>query len=117
MDQSVLLVILALVKGDISASFANAANMKACEVKLGQIRPTLKRAGFRIIKSRCVKSPQKFTSYRTRRAKNAPRVHYLISFPADSVTITPMAGKPACEKARAKAAETSYCTTSRQEPL
>ena len=115
MDQSVLLVILALVKGDISASFASAPTMKACETKLEQIGPTLKRAGYRIIESRCVVSSQKFTSYRTRRSKNAPRVNYLITFPAHGVTITPMAGKMACEQARAKAAQKSYCTTSRQK--
>ncbi len=115
MDQSVLLVILALVRGEVSASFANAANMKACEVKLGQIRPTLKRAGYEILQGRCVISPQKFTSYRTRRSKNAPRVHYLITFSGTGVTITPMAGKMACEKARA--GKMSYCTTSRQKLL
>jgi hypothetical protein len=117
MDQSVLLVILALVKGDISASFANTANMKACRVKLSQIHATLQRARYEIVQSRCVKSSQKFTSYRTRRSKNAPRVHYLISFPADSITITPMAGKPACEQAKARAGEKSYCATSRQKLL
>jgi len=115
METSVLLVILALVKGQVSASFASAANMAACEVKLGQIKPTLKRAGYEIVQSRCVKSKQRFSSYRTRRSKNAPRVHYLIGFPANGVTITPMAGQLACEKSRTD--KKSYCASSRQKLL
>jgi len=115
MDQSVLLVILALVKGDISASFANTANMRACRIKLSQVHPTLERSGFKVIKSRCAKSPQKFTSYRSGRSQNATRNHYLITFPGNGVTITPMAGKMACEKARTD--KKSYCATSRQKLL
>ncbi len=118
MESSVLLVILALVKGEISASFAAAADMNACRVKMEQIKPTLARAGYKIIENRCVKSNLRFTSYRTRSSKNAPRQHYLIRFPDGGIKVMAKPDMASCEKAKNKPGnEKGYCTTSRQKIL
>ncbi len=116
METSVLLVILALVRGEISASFAGAPDMNACRVKMEQIKPTLARAGYKIIESRCVKSNLHFSSYRPRSAKNAPRLHYLIRFPDGGIKVTAKPDMASCQKAKAATGNKGYCTTSRQRP-
>ncbi|GEO86512.1 MULTISPECIES: hypothetical protein [Alphaproteobacteria] len=118
MPANILMVILiALPQGGVSASFVNVDALEECESRLGRIRPVLEQESDTLLHAGCHLSTAQFSLFDHDPPVDAPRFPYEITIKGASAEVRRLAGGDDCDSSGANRGEMAFalCVTSTQE--
>jgi hypothetical protein len=118
MTANILMVILiALPQGGVSASFVNVDSAQECESRLGRIRPILEQADEKLLHAGCHLSTAQFSLFDHDPPVDAPRFLYEVGIKGASASIRRLSHGEECDGSGLVAgeAEITSCATSIQQ--
>ena len=112
----VMIILMLLPGGDLSASFVNTDTLAECEQRLGRIRPILEGSKMEVKAAGCFKSAAMFDDFDHDPPADAPRNAFLIDLDGDAASVRKLGSAEECRAAlEASGRQTSYCATSTQD--
>lgn len=113
-----MIIIMTLPSGGVSASFVNVDNREECLSRLSRIRPILEQAEGKLVEAGCFASAARFEPFDHNPPSDAPRFSYRIQIRGEAAGIERLAVPTGCvivQPAGGNAASADYCATSTQD--
>ncbi len=114
----VMLILMLLSDGQLSAAFVSTESKSNCEQRAKAVDAILSSGNADIKLLRCLPSEHKFARFAHRTSSSAPRYAYLLSVGENSLGVKPVSDLRHCASLRSDMSEnsrvTQYCVTSTQ---